>query len=357
MLLVVCLSGCNKSDPKQVKIKGEIKGLTTDTIYLYGNDELSDFVTPVHVEEGKFSLKIDMDTTLTQAILFIDREKQYPVYLERGKTIHIKSDLDIPGSYEAKGGPVNEEFTAFYKTLPQPVDPNDTLSIRLVSEYIHRNHKSLINIYLLDKFFVRTPSPDLAGIKELIGLMDGSLQDKPYIERLTELIEQSEKAEVGKIAPSFTLTNPEGEKISRSEFRDRYLLLTFWASWSDSCKRSNEELKKIYKRYPPKTQKERDREKKRERNNKNFKPSLELAIAGVSLDMDKESWKEAVKQDTLKWEQLNDFSGWNSTVVKQYDINEIPYNILIDDRGRIIARGIKGKELVSKLDSLLKQKK
>lgn len=342
ILLFACLAGC-KSNPKQVRIKGEIKGLTADTIYLYGNDELSDFITPVHVEEGKFSLKMDMDTTLVQAMLFIDRENQYPVYLERGKTIRIRGDLDISGSYEAKGSPVNEEFTAFYKKLPQPVNPNDTLSIRLVNEYIHRNQKSPINIYLLDRFFVRTPSPDFAGIKELIGIMDGSLQDKPYIGRLTELIGQSEEGKVDKTAPFFTLTNAEGKKISRSGFRDKYLLLSFWASWSDSCKHSNKELKKIYKQYPPKTRKKRDH--------------LELAIVGISLDMDKNSWKEAIKQDTLKWEQLNDLSGWNSTIVKQYGVNEIPYNILVDNRGKIIARGIKGKELVFKLDSLLKGKK
>jgi len=351
---LVCLAGC-KSNPTQVEVKGEIKGLTADTIYLYANDELADFITPIHVADGKFSLKMDMDTTVLQTILFVNTDIQYPVYLERGKTIQIRSDLAAPGSFEAKGSPVNEEFTAFYKTLPHPIDLTDTLSIRLVKEYISTHQKSLVNIYLLDKFFVQTSSPDLAEIKSLIGIMDGSLQDKPYVERITELIEQGEKAEVDKTAPSFSLSNLEGKKISRTEFRDRYLLLTFWASWSDSCKSTNNELKKIYKQYPPKTQRERDREKEREKNDKKFKKSPELAIAGISLDMDKDIWKDVIKKDTLKWEQLNDFSGWNSTVVKQYGINEIPYNVLMDTRGKIIARGIRGEELNHKLDSLLKR--
>lgn len=349
------LAGC-KGDSTQVKIRGEIRGLNADTIYLYGNDELSDFVIPVPVTDGKFSLKKEMDTTLVQAMLFISNETQYPVYLERGKTIRINSDPDIPGSFEAKGSAVNEEFTAFYKTLPQPVDPADTLSAGLVKAYIRQNQKSAINIYLLDRFFVQTASPDLAEIKELIEIMDGSLQDKPYVERLMEQIEQNEKAEVDKIAPSFSMTNPEGKKISRTDFRDKYLLLTFWASWSDSCRNSNRELKKIYTQYPPKTQREKDREQRREKNDRTFRKAPELTIAGVSLDMDKNAWKEAIAADTLKWEQLNDFSGWNSTVVKQYGINEIPYHILIDERGKIIARGITGKELNHTLDSLLKTK-
>ncbi|MDR3119205.1 MAG: AhpC/TSA family protein [Mediterranea sp.] len=355
LLLSACLAGC-KSDPKQVEINGEIEGLTADTIYLYGNDELSDFIIPIGVKDGKFSLETDMDTTLIQATLFLDRETQYPVYLERGRMIRIKADLSAAGSYEAEGSPVNEEFTAFRKTLLRPADPNDTLSMQLAGEYIRLNQKSPINIYLLDRFFVQKPSPDLAGIKELIGIMDGSLQDKPYVRRLTELIEQHETAEVDKIAPMFTLTNTEGKSISRSEFRDRHLLISFWASWSDASKRSNQELKKVYKQYPPKTQYARDREKRKEKYDKMYRKTPELTVVGISLDMDKAAWKEAVKQDTLKWEQLNDFTGWNSTVVKQYGVTQVPYNILIDNRGKIIARGIRGEELNHKLDSLLRVK-
>lgn len=350
IILLACIVGC-KSDNKQAQIKGEIKGLTTDSLFLYGNDEFSDFVQTIHVTDGKFSFTMDLDTTLIQAMLFISSGKQYPVYLERGKTISIKGDINTPGSFEFKGNATSEEFTTLNRSLPHPINPNDTLILRMVEEYIHKHQKSLVNIYLLDTYFVQTDSPDLVKIKELIALMDGTLQDKPYIQRLTELIDQSEKAEVNKTIQSFTLTNSEGKAVSRSEFRDKYLLLTFWASWSDSSKVSNKELKEIYKKYPPKKKKATNTPNSRD------KKEQELAIVGFSLDLDKESWKESIKQDTLKWEQLSDFSGWNSTVVKQYAINEIPYNILIDTRGKIIARGIKGEELNLKLDSLLKQNK
>lgn len=181
--------------------------------------------------------------------------------------------------------------------------------------------------------------------------MDGTLQDKPYIERLNEVIEDNEKAEVDKIAANFNITNIEGKKISRADFRDKYLLITFWASWCDSCKTSNEELKQVYKKYPPK------KKPTSTVNNDRNKKDPELAILGVSLDMDKEQWKEVIKQDTLKWEQANDFLGWNSTLLKQYAVNEIPYNILVDSKWKIIARGIKGEELNQKLKELLKPEK
>lgn len=356
IILLACFAGC-KNDTKQVEFKGEIKGLGNDTIFLYGDDEYSDFIEPIPVTNDKFSYIREIDTTLIQTKLFINDEKQYPIYLERGKTIQLKGDTAILGRFEVKGNIENEALTAFNKTLPPPSATPDTLTLRLVEEYIHHNQKSLINLYLLDKYFVQVPSPNFSKIKELTGIMDGTLQDTPYIEQLTAAIDENEKAEVNKTVSSFTLPNVEGKKISRSEFRDQYMLITFWASWSDSCRAYNNELKKIYKAYPPKTQKERDREKEKQKKDRTLKITPELAILGISLDLDKTTWKEAIKQDTLKWEQLNDFTGWNSTVVKQYAIDEIPYNILTDSRGKIIARGIKGDELDFKLDSLLKQKK
>jgi len=333
----------------QVEIKGEIKGFGSDTIYMYGNDELSDFIETIYVENDKFSVTLPIDT-LTQAMLFINDQEEYPIYLEKGKTIQIKGNKNTPGVFEVKGNKPNEELTAFNKSLTgaRLTNSSDTLVARMVEDYIHQNQKSLINIYLLDKYFVQQYPTDFTKIKQLIDIMDGALQDKPYIERLTEIIEQNEKSEINKIAPLFTTTNSEGKKISRSDFRDKYLLMIFWASWNDSCKKSNQDLKKIYKTYPPK------KKSSNVKNNKD-KKEVELAILGISLDLDRTDWKETIKNDTLKWEQANDFLGWSSTMIKQYAVYEIPYNILIDTKGKIIARGIKGEELKQKVDSLLKQ--
>lgn len=345
---IVLLSGC-KHNQTIGKIDGEIKGLENDTIYLYGNDEFAHFLEPIVVKDDKFSLEIPMDTTLIQAMLFIDEDEQYPIYLERGKTIHIKGDVDSPGRYEVKGNSTNEELAEFIQTLPESASPSDTLTLRLVEEYIRTNQKSLSCIYLLTKYFVEVDRPDFAKIKELAGLMHGTLQDKPYIVELTNIIGQAENVEPDKIAPSFTLTNTEGKKISRIDFREKYLLINFWASWCDTCQSSNKDLKALYKAFPP----------KKENKNKVNKPVTtpkepELAILSISLDMDKTAWNDAIRRDTLKWEQVSDLTGWNSPVVKQYAVYELPYNILIDSRGKIIARGIGGKDLRQKLDSIFK---
>lgn len=346
IVLLALLSGC-RSNSAIAEIEGEIKGLKNDTIYIYGNDEFAYFIEPITVKEGKFSLNIPLDTTLVQTILYINEDEQYPIYLERGKTVGVKGNIDQPGRYEVKGNSTNEELTQFIQTLPPSTNPPDTLTLRLAEEYILNHQRSLINIYLLSKYFVEIPHPHYAKIKELIKSMHGTLQDKPYIVGLIDFIEQAEKVEVDKIAPSFVLKNTEGKNISRSDFRDKYLLINFWASWSDSYQAANKELKALYKVFPP------AKEDKNKIRKTNVPKNPELAILSISLDMDKVAWKDAIEQDTMKWEQASDFLGWSSPLVQQYGINKIPYNVLIDNKGRIIARGIEGEDLRQKLDSLL----
>lgn len=168
--------------------------------------------------------------------------------------------------------------------------------------------------------------------------MTGVLQDKPYIERLNETITQAEKSEIGKYAPFFSLPNAKGEKITRSSdaFKQKSLLINFWASWNDSIsqKQSNSELREIYKKY---------------------KKNKYIGMLGISLDVDKQQWKDAIKRDTLDWEQVCDFGGLNSEVAKQYSIYKIPANILLSSDGKILAKNLRGEELKKKIENIVEE--
>lgn len=165
--------------------------------------------------------------------------------------------------------------------------------------------------------------------------MTGTLLDRPYIENISDYIDQLEKVTVGKSAPYFSLPNEKGEKLSRSaeRFRNRYLLLNFWASWCDPQPEANAELKRLNKEY---------------KKNKNF------AMLGISLDIDREAWETAIKKDTLSWDQVCDFTGLSSETAKQYAILTLPTNILLSPTGKILARDIQGEALTGKLKELLK---
>lgn len=336
ILIAICLLGCSKQT-NEVSLSGEIKGLGTDTLYLYGMDELRDTIDVIYTENGKFSTKLTVDT-ITSAFLLIGNRTEYPIFLDKGNKIKIKGDMSNPEILEINGNIYNEEFTAFQSELNGLTAPSEKVLEEKAEEFINGHHSSFVSLYLLDKYFVRKDSPDFNKIKKLTGVMTGVLQDKRYIERLNDYITQADKTEIGKYAPFFSLPNAKGEKITRSseDLKKKYLLINFWASWSDSISNqsSNSELKELHKKY---------------------KKSKHVGLLGISLDLDKKQWKDAIERDTLSWEQVCDFGGFNSEVVKQYSIKQIPTNILLSPDGKILAKNLKGEALKKKIEELVTQ--
>ena len=158
--------------------------------------------------------------------------------------------------------------------------------------------------------------------------MTGELKDRPYIDGLLDRIQEEEKAATGKTATYFRLPNAEGKQITRSNFKDQYLLIHFWASWDTVSRDSNAVYRRIYKK---------------EQKNKKF------ALLGISLDLNKDNWKKAIETDTLKWEQACDLSGWEIGVVKQLAIRTLPANVLLSPSGRIEGKNLSEAAIEKKL--------
>ena len=145
---------------------------------------------------------------------------------------------------------------------------------------------------------------------------------------------------VGEKAPEIALPNPQGEIIKLSELQGKLVLIDFWASWCRSCRLDNQVLKRMISRY----------------GESSFKSGEGFTIYSVSLDTDKEVWKQAISNDKLNWDaHVSDLKKWDSPVVQDYNFKYLPHNLLIDENGIVLAKNLYKERLTSFLQNQLKE--
>jgi len=303
------------SQAPSYEINGKIN-ISDGTIYLKGfRNKMFFNIDSAKIDKGKFVFKGSVRYPDLYG-LSTDKNNSfspYYIFLENSP-IQVTIDTNNDESNLITGSAANDLYVKYYYNENYKID-----------SLISANPKSTVVAYLLYREIA--PFLSAAEIEANLALFDSSLKDLSYIKELKEIAAIKKGVEVGNIAPDFTGTTPDGEKIKLSDYLGNYLLLDFWASWCGPCRRENPHVVIAYN---------------------NFK-SKGFSVFGVSLDKNKEDWTRAIKKDSLTWPHVSDLKFWDSAPAKLYGVRSIPSNFLLDPTGKIIARNLQGEDLIKKL--------
>ena len=338
------------------KIEGVAEGfLEGDTLYVVnGSGEFTDTMV---VHDNKFELSGNVDSV---ALFVISSQTSYmtvPFFKEPG-TINIvysaEGESKVSGTIandafqkfqdmgveytkkeEAMFKDVNleelteEEQKAFFEKYQQIQSDMQTKIV----EFAENNIRNEFGYFLVCN--IPIGESGLSGDKalELMDKMPKEYQARLQITKLKAEIESMRDFEVGKPIRDFNLPTPEGNEMSVLEEvkKHKITILDFWASWCGPCRQEMPNLVALYKNYSEKG----------------------LGIIGISLDESKDDWAEAIKKMNMNWPQVSDLKGWQSEPATVFQVRAIPYTILVDSTGTIIAKELRGSNLEDFISSNL----
>lgn len=333
LLIALILIACGEGQGENARVTGTIKGLGNDTILIYGEDQMFDWVDTLYVRKDKIKRDIAVDTLAQTWMLFKDG-RRFPLFLNKRAKIKIKGDTINLMAMQVEDKGENHLLTEFRNL-------NDSVqTIAQVDTFITHHPASIVGFYLINKYLLECPPSERLEAKPVLEKMDEGLKEHPQYLKLIDQLLIEQKADTGTTVTYFRVKNLKDEWVSRSNnFNNKWLLIHFWASWDDASQRLN---RMVYKPIYKDIKKEKD---------------LDFGMLGISLDVDRNQWKQVVDRDTLEWEQGCDSRGWNTETVNMFSVRTLPANVLISPDGKIKAYNLSQAQIETKIKELKEENK
>jgi len=349
------------SQSKDFTLTAHIKGATDDS-YIYLGHKLNDVIqgdsAKVKGEKATFKGK----TPEPNMYWITSKKNENPIlifFIDGGK-VEINAKIDSLGKATVKAGTTQDDYktstaiagTFFMKRqgfiqrhniltqtgnaegakkILDSAQTEERNYVKSLENFIKKHPNSNVGGYII--FSAQFDWPQISEYDVLYNALSDKVKKGKFGKLALEKVNSLKGTTIGYPALDFTLADVNGKNVSLSSYKGKYVLVDFWASWCGPCRKENPAVVAAYQKYKDKG----------------------FDILGVSMDDNKDKWLAAIAKDNLTWTHVSDLKGWQNAVGKMYSVSSIPFNLLLDKEGKILAKGLRGADLEAKLAEILGQ--
>ena len=325
ILLALILVSCGPSDGR-FRLEGQFKNLNQGEFYIYDYEQGTK--DTIGVLDGRFVYDIALRDTLVLTLMF-PNFSELPIFARPGTEVNIDGDVSHLRDVEISGTEENEQMTAFRLRTNDMMPPEVQ---QQAIQFISQNPQSPVSVYLLRRYCLLVQEPDYNQCYDLCQqLLAAQPSNIPLVRLSTQLQSLQNLRSSGRL-PSFSAVDTEGRDVSEQQLKGKANVIFLWASWDYSSQSTMRQLHVLKNKY--------DRD---------------LNIVTIALDGSPSEGESLLRTDSITWPNICDGLLWQSPVIAQLGLVNLPSAIVIDGNGNIVGRATDYMAIKEKVESLFNE--